>query len=138
MLTKTLPRILIDKIVNYIRINSKEQATEIQQQDEQDEQRNRDTIYANIITIKWAESTIPHKDNHYSTQQCMILAQSQHSSNPIKQDEKPQEILEHDLTSDFDSEPLEQSDYASTQQHQQTQKKSTNHKTYRPKPKFSR
>ena len=91
----------IDNVVKRIKATNQareEKSTDINEPD-------KDTDYANIITIKKADpqQTKPHENN--STQQSTITPQPQHSSTPIHQNNSQhQQTAEHDSTYDIENE----------------------------------
>ena len=91
----------IDNVVNRIKATNQareEQNTKINVPD-------KDTDYANIITIKKADPQVNPNDNNM-TQQNPTAPQPQHSSEPIQQNnpQNPQ-TAEHDSTSDIENDP---------------------------------
>ena len=92
----------IYNVVN--RIKATNQAREEKSTKVNDPDKNTD--YANIITIKKANppQANPHDSN--TTQQNPTTPQPQHSSTPIQQDNLQQpQTAEHDSTSDIENEP---------------------------------
>ena len=107
----------IDNVVKRIKATNQareEKGTDINEPD-------KDTDYANIITIKKADpqQTKPHENN--STQQSTITPQPQHSSTPIHQNNpQHQQTAEHDSTYDIENE--QQTDtYTATKHKKQPQ-----------------
>ena len=94
------PKRNIDNVVDKIIENN--QAREEQTTKDSD----TDTDYANIITIKKTDPPKVTTQYNITIQQTFITPQPQHSSTPIQQDNyQHQQTVEHDSTSDIESEP---------------------------------
>ena len=103
----------IDNIMDKIKANNKELGEKIPH----NKQSDCEMDYANIITIKNAD-TYPSKplDNN-TTQQNSKILQPQHASVPIQPNNTPQQTVEHDSTSDVENEPETETRAATKDEH---------------------